>query len=154
MDESGIDHHSYRSYARSPIGSRVYADIPGKYVPRTTLIAGYVKGGFIAPFRFKGYTDTNVFNQWVKRCLVPDLRPGQVVVLDNATFHKSLKTKQLIEKVGCRVLFQPPYSPDLNKIEPMWANIKLRLKSFYDDSKDFYENLDKLFKNMCKCKTI
>lgn len=149
-DESGIDHSYYREYARGPVGSRVYGDISGNRVSRTTLIAGYVKGGFIAPFRFKGYTDTNVFNQWVERCLVPDLRPGQVVILDNASFHKSKRTIEIIETAGCRVLFQPPYSPDLNKIEPMWANIKQRLKSYYDESKEFYENLDHHFKDMCK----
>lgn len=154
LEESGINHSYYREYARSPIGSRVYGDISGNRVARTTLIAGYVKGRFIAPFRFKGYTDTNVFNQWVERCLLPDLRPGQVVVLDNAAFHKSKKTIELIEGAGCRLLVQPPYSPDLNKIEPMWANIKQRLKSYYDDTKTFYENLDYHFKDMCKIKTI
>jgi transposase len=109
-----------------------------------------VKGGFIAPFRFKGYTDTKVFNKWVECCLVPDLRPGQVIILDNASFHKSKKTLELIKAAGCRILFQPPYSPDLNKIEPMWANIKQRLSSYYNDSKTFYEKLDNQFKKMCK----
>lgn len=150
LDESGIDHFFYRRYARSPVGSRVYGEIPGARVSRTTLIAGYVVGGFIAPFRFKGYTNTNVFNQWVEECLIPDLRPGQVVVLDNASFHKSKRTVELIQAAHCRVLFQPPYSPDLNKIEPMWANIKQRLRSFYDHSLSFYENLDYHFKDMCK----
>ena len=151
LDESGIDHSYYREYARSPIGSRVFGDISGNRVSRTTLIAGYVKGGFIAPFRFKGYTNTTVFNHWVKRCLIPDLKPGMTVIMDNAAFHKSKKTRELIEAAGCRLLFQPPYSPDLNKIEPMWANIKQRLKSYYDHSKNFYENLDYHFKDMCKC---
>jgi len=154
VDESGIDHSYYRQDARSPRGSKVYGDISGNRVTRTTLIAGYVKGGFIAPFRFKGYTNTTVFNQWVESCLLPDLTPGQVVILDNASFHKSRRTIELIESVGCRVLFQPPYSPDLNKIEPMWANIKQRLKSYYDHKKNFYQNLDENFKNMCKIKTI
>jgi len=132
------------------MGSRAYGEISGKRVSRTTLIAGYVRGGFIAPFRFKGYTNTAVFNQWVERCLVPDLKKGQVVILDNARFHKSKETVDLIESAGCRVLFQPPYSPDLNKIEPMWANIKERLRSFYDNKKTFYQNLDYHFNDMCK----
>jgi len=151
LDESGIDHVHYREYARSLVGSRVYGDVYGKKVSRTTLISGYVKGGFIAPFRFKGYTDRNVFNHWVETCLVPVLRIGQVVILDNAAFHKSKRTIQLIENAGCRVIFLPPYSPDLNKIEPMWANIKNRLKSYYDQTKSFYDNLDEHFKDMCKC---
>lgn len=151
VDESGIDHHHFRKYAKSPKNTRVYGDISGNYLPRTTLIAGYVEGGFIAPFRFKGYTNPEVFNLWVETCLVPDLRKGMVVIMDNARFHKSDKTVELIESAGCRVLFQPPYSPDLNKIEPMWANIKQRLNSFYDTALSFTQNLDYHFKDMCKC---
>lgn len=151
LDESGIDHSLHRLYARSPRKSRIYGDVSGKRVARTTLIAGYVRGGFIAPFRFKGYTDTSVFNQWVERCLIPDLRPGQTIILDNASFHKSKRTRELIEGAGCHILFQPPYSPDLNRIEPMWANIKQRLRSYFDETKTFYENLDFHFKDMCKC---
>ena len=77
--------------------------------------------------------------------------PGQVVVLDNASFHKSKRTVDLIEAAGCRILFQPPYSPDLNKIEPMWANIKQRLKSYYDDAISFIDNLEYHFIGLCKC---
>ncbi len=150
IDESGIDHALHRLYARSPIGERVYGDVSGKFVARTTLIAGYVKGGFIAPLRFRGYTNTLVFNHWVKVCLVPDLKPGQVVVMDNASFHKSKRTTELIEAAGCRVMFLPPYSPDFNKIEPMWANLKQRIRNYYDNTKTFYENLDQNFKILCK----
>lgn len=150
LDESGIDHSQHREYAKGPRNARIYGEISGKYVSRTTLIAGYVPGGFIAPFRFKGHTNTDVFNLWVERCLIPDLRPGQVVILDNASFHKSKRTVELIEAANCRVLFQPPYSPDLNKIEPMWANIKQRLKSYSDKSKSFIDNLDYHFMDMCK----
>jgi transposase len=123
-------------------------------VSRTTLISAYTKGGFIAPFRFKGYTNTIVFNHWVEHVLIPDLRPGQMIILDNAAFHKSKRTTELIEAAGCRVLFLPPYSPDLNKIEPMWANIKQRLISYYDASKSFHDNLDFHFKGICKIKTV
>lgn len=151
VDESGIDHHHFRKYAKSPRNTRVYGETSGNYLTRTTLIAGYVKGGFIAPFRFKGYTNSEVFNVWVEQCLVPELKPGMVVIMDNARFHKSNKTIHLIETAGCKLLFQPSYSPDLNKIEPMWANIKQRLNSFYDDALSFTENLDYHFNDMCKC---
>ena len=150
LDESGIDEILYRPYARSPRNTRIYADISGKRVARTTLIAGYNQNGFIAPFRFKGYTNTATFNCWVEKCLVPTLRPGQVVILDNASFHKSKRTTELIKAAGCRVLFQPPYSPDINKIEPMWANLKKRIRDHYDKSKTFLENLDTKFVEMCK----
>ena len=82
---------------------------------------------------------------------MPGLRQGMVVIMDNAGFHKSDKTLELIESAGCRLLFQPPYSPDLNKIEPMGVNIKQRLNSFYDTALSFTQNLDHNFKDMCKC---
>ena len=145
-----MDQEVHRPYARAHRGKRVYADISGKFRSRTTVIAGYVKGGFIAPFCFKGHTNTLVFNTWVEKVLLPDLKPGQVVVLDNATFHKSKRTTELIESAGCRVIFLPPYSPDLNKIEPMWANLKRKIRNLYDSSLSFNDNIDCQFKAMCK----
>ena len=65
-----------------------------------------------------------LFQYWVENFLLKELRSGQVVVLDNATFHKSNKVKDLIESVGCSIIFLPPYSPDLNPIEKFWAHMK------------------------------
>jgi len=78
---------------------------------------------------FHGSCDTELFNLWVKTFLIPELQPGQKVVMDNASFHKSPKTKKLIESVGCQVIFLPPYSPDLNPIEKFWANMKRWIKA-------------------------
>lgn len=61
---------------------------------------------------------------WLKDFLIPELKPGQVVIMDNATFHKSEESQKLIERAGCRILFLPAYSPDLNPIEVFWANFK------------------------------
>jgi len=71
-----------------------------------------------------------LFNVWLKDFLIPELKPGQVVIMDNASFHKSQESQELIKKAGCRILFLPPYSPDLNPIEKFWANFKkiVRLK--------------------------
>ena len=79
-------------------------------------------------FRSVGYTDAKRFNGWIQECLLPELRPGQVVVMDNAPFHKSQKTKELIESAGCKLLYQPKYSPDLNPIENVWANLKRKYR--------------------------
>ena len=151
IDESGIDEILYRPYARGPKNTRVYGEKSGKYVSRTTFIAAYNEKRLKAPFRFKGYTNTEVFNCWVQTCLLPDLRAGQTVVMDNASIHKSKRTRELIESAGCRVLFQPPYSPDLNKIEPMWANLKNRIRNYYDQSLSFLENLDSHLCSMSNC---
>ncbi len=61
---------------------------------------------------------------WLKDFLIPELKVGQVVIMDKATFHKSEESRKLIEKAGCRILFLPTYSPDLNPIEIFWANFK------------------------------
>jgi transposase len=65
---------------------------------------------------------------WLETCLLPALAPGQVVVMDNATFHKGGRIEQLIQNAGCKVLYLPPYSPDLNKIEQCWSWLKSRIR--------------------------
>ena len=77
-------------------------------------------------------------NSWVEKLLIKELKPGQFVVMDNAAFHKSQKTKELIESVGCKVIFLPPYSPDFNPIEKFWANMKRWIKNTLSD----FEKLD------------
>lgn len=73
---------------------------------------------------FNGTCDTDVFNLWLETSLLPTLKKGAVIVLDNAAFHKSLRTVELVQQAGCKLLFLPPYSPHLNPIEKLWANIK------------------------------
>ena len=77
---------------------------------------------------FNGSCNSELFNSWVENFLIKELVPGQFIVMDNASFHKSQKTKELIESVGCRVIFLPPYSPDLNVIEKFWAHMKRWIK--------------------------
>lgn len=100
----------------------------GKYFERTNIIAGLNNNKSIAPMVFSGTCNTNVFNTWVEQFLIKELKQGQFVVMDNASFHKSLKTKELIESVGCKVIYLPAYSPDLNPIEKFWANMKKWVK--------------------------
>ena len=78
---------------------------------------------------FKGTCNTELFNTWLEKVLLPELQQGQVVIMDNATFYKSLQTKLLIEKAGCLLLFLPPYSTDLNPIKKYCANLKAKIKS-------------------------
>ena len=66
---------------------------------------------------FNRSCNTQLFEAWVAQFLIKELKPGQVVIIDNASFHKSQRTRELIESVGCRIIFLPPYSPDLNPIE-------------------------------------
>lgn len=143
VDECGINQELYRLYGRSPRGQRIYDDISGnRIVPRISMIAAYCDGRLLAPFRFDGYTDTLVFNLWLEKCLLPELTADQVVILDNATFHKTTKTKQLINSRKCQLLFQPAYSPDLNKIEPQWANLKQGVRTNQNPDLSVHQKLD------------
>lgn len=129
VDESGVDNYLYYPWGYGPRGQKVYGGVSGKRYARESFVAGKVAKKVIAPMCFNGTCNTEVFNTWVEQCLLPELKSGQVVILDNATFHKSLKTKELIESVGCKLLFLPPYSPDLNPIEKFWAHLKAKIKS-------------------------
>lgn len=143
VDECGINHELYRPHGRSPRGQRIYDDISGnRIVPRISMIAAYCDGRFLAPFRFDGYTDTLVFNLWLEKYLLPELTADQVVILDNATFHKSTRTQQLIHSRKCQVLYQPAYSPDLNKIEPQWANLKQGVRTNQNPDLSLHQKLD------------
>lgn len=86
------------------------------------------QGNIIAPLVFQGYTNTDVFVAYLEKVLVPSLRKGQVIVMDNAAFHKSPRIKKIIEDAGCSLIFLPAYSPDLNPIEHFWHSIKNKIR--------------------------
>lgn len=111
------------------------------------MIAGWIHDArkIIAPYVFNGYTDACRFNQWVERCLVPSLEKGQTVIMDNASFHKNHKTRELIEAAGCKLLYLPPYSPDLNPIENVWAVIKSYYKTFKHRGYEHHNAIDMAF---------
>ena len=124
MDETGFAPGTSRTHGYCHIGKRLYGDVDSQSRPRTSLIGGYRNGKLIAPVLFNGNCNTAVMNIWLKDHLLPELRRGSVIVMDNASFHKSVETREIIKAVGCFVLFLPPYSPHLNPIEKLWANIK------------------------------
>ena len=148
IDESGIEETINKDRGWSKKGTILPGSKSGKYYRRTNIIAGYVNGNSIAPFVFKGSCNTELFNKWVEEGLIKELKPGQIVVMDNAAFHRSLKTKELIESVGCKLIFLPPYSPDLNPIEKFWANMKRWLKDQIERFNGIYEALSQFFQ-MC-----
>ena len=147
LDESGIDEFLQRDYARSKRGKQVISDVYGKKYGRTSVIAAWLPHSkeMIAPYVFDGYTDSKRFNGWLEKCLLPCLKKGQVIIMDNAAFHKSKLTKELIESVGCRLLYQPPYSPDLNPIEQQWAILKRKFRKHKHKFKTFNEAVDYAF---------
>jgi transposase len=112
-------------------GCKSFTEALGFRTKRITLIGGYCYGTkeLIAPMEYDGYTNTEVFLSWVEHSLCKELKPNQVVIMDNASFHKSNKVKELIEEVGGRLMYLPPYSPDLNPIEHVWANLKRLIRT-------------------------
>ena len=92
------------------------------------MIAGLSNRTLIAPFLFKGYCNKDVFEAYVEQVLIKELKPGQIVIMDNINFHKAPKVKKLIESAGCELRFLPTYSPDLNPIEHTWFKIKNHIR--------------------------
>ena len=117
----------------------------GKYYERTNIIAGYVNHKSIAPMIFNGSCNTKLFKTWVEEFLIKELQAGQFVVMDNAAFHRSQKARDLIQSVGCKVIFLPPYSPDFNPIEKFWANMKRWIKAKISEFNKLYDALVTFF---------
>lgn len=145
LDESGVDAALHRPYARAPRGTKVLGEVSGPHAQRISLIAALHESQLLAPMRFEGYCDTLVFNAWVEHVLLPELRPGQTVLMDNASFHKSITTKTLIESKGCTLKYLPTYSPDLNPIEPQWAILKARLRKHKTAHQSLGKAIDTIF---------
>ncbi|MCR4623866.1 MAG: IS630 family transposase [Alphaproteobacteria bacterium] len=127
VDESGIDRHLHREYCRAPKGKQVYEAVPGWKFDRCSIVAGKCGKEVLAPFGYYGTCNSELFLKWVKEMLVPNLKKNQIVIMDNASIHKSPKIREAIEKAGCSLVYQPPYSPDLNSIEHFWSYLKKKI---------------------------
>jgi transposase len=148
IDETGIELASCKDRGWGKKNQLLVGKKSGKYYERTNIVAGYTNKKALAPLVFNGSCNTNLFETWVEKCLVKELVPGQFVILDNATFHKSQKIKDLIESAECYLIFLPPYSPDLNPIEKFWANMKRWIKEKIDSANNLYETIQSFF---CLC---
>ena len=118
-----------RLRGRAPRGERLLARIPHGHWKTTTLIAALGVEGMRCSTVVDGAVNADVFESFVEQVLVPELRPGDVVVMDNLSSHKRVRTCELIESAGAELRFLPPYSPDLNPIELIFAKLKQLLRS-------------------------
>ena len=126
IDECGFASSTVRRYGYAPKGQRVDGLVSGHRRPRTSLLAARMEGRLAEPVLFDGTCDTSIFNAWLKTRLCPRLNTHHLVIMDNAAFHTSPETAQLIAATGATLLFLAPYSPDLNPIEHDFAALKKR----------------------------
>ena len=119
-----------RTYGRAPSGVRVDGPVPHGHWKVTTLTAAVRLGGVpeAACLAFDGATDSACFETYVERCLVPTLRPRDIVVMDNLACHKTAEVARLIAAAGAEVRYLPAYSPDLNPIEPVFGKVKHEIR--------------------------
>lgn len=117
-----------RLYGRAPKGERVIGAVPQNYGQNVTMLGALGVHGIQAVMTVEGATDTEVFRTYVRRVLGPTLAPGDVVVLDNLGVHKALGIQQMLARRQARLLYLPPYSPDLSPIEPCWGKVKVSLR--------------------------
>jgi transposase len=128
VDECGADTAMTRTHGRAPAGQRVYTDAPGRW-ESITLTCGVRLSGALPALAFPGATNTDVFEHYVQDVLVPELKPGDVVVWDNVKPHQSDEAVEAVEAAGARVVPLPPYSPDLTPIEELVSKVKGSLRS-------------------------
>ena len=117
-----------RSHGRCLRGERLRMGFPQGHRKTTTLVAGLRLSGMVAPMVLDGTINGDWFEAYVRHVLVPALRPGDIVVMDNLSSHKRVAARELIEAAGAELRFLPPYSPDFNPIEMAFSKLKALLR--------------------------
>ena len=146
IDETGIDRHLYRLYARAPRGEKVYEKISGRHFERTSIVAGQVDREFIAPMIYKESMARDFFVEWFKTQLLPALKITHVIVMDNASFHPKNILDELCIQDKHFFLPLPPHSPDLNPIEQVWDILKKKVTDLLREVPNIFECLERFLK--------
>jgi len=145
LDETGASTHMTRAYGRAPKGQRCIASVPQGHWKTTTFIAALRVGAITAPLVLDGPMDGQSFLAYVHQCLCPTLQPGDIVSADNLPSHKVAGVRQAIEARGASLRLLPPYSPDFNPIENLFAKLKALLKKAAQRSLDgLWQEIGKL----------
>lgn len=124
LDETGTQITMTRTRGRAPAGTRLTERVPRNHGDNRTLLMAIGTDGVKAPLAFARALNGDIFAQWGREWLVPTLRPGQIVILDNLSVHKIARARVAIEAAGCRLEFLPTYSPDCTPIELVFAKVK------------------------------
>jgi transposase len=135
-DECGVHTSLAPIYGYAPRGERLHLPVPRNRGKNTTLLSSMTTGGMGPSLAVEGATTARVFETYVEKVLVPSLRAGQIVVMDNLGAHRPKRIRQLIEQQGCELLYLPAYSPDYNPVEEAFAKIKDLLRKAAARSKE------------------
>ena len=141
MDESGFEHETIRSHGYSLKGTPCIDRYNWQAKKRTNVIGALYEKMLFALDTFEKNINSDIFYDWCKYTLIPSLKRKCVIVMDNASFHK--RVQRLLNRHGHRLLFLPPYSPDLNPIEKKWAQVKFLRQGWMEN------DLSKLFYDVC-----
>ena len=128
IDETSAATNMARRYGRARRGERVVAAVPYGHRKTTTFVAGLRQDGLIAPLALDGAMNGESFLAYVRQFLVPCLRRGDIVIMDNLSSYKIRGVREAIEAAGASLLYLPPYSPDFNPIEQAFAKLKALLR--------------------------
>lgn len=129
IDETWASTNMTHRYGRCRCGERLRIGVPHGHWKTTTFVGALTLRGFIAPFVLDGPIKRDVFETYVEKVLVPQLRPGDVVIMDNLSSHKGPSVRDMIEAAGARLLYLPPYSPDFNLIEKAFSTLTAHLRN-------------------------
>ena len=128
IDETGTSTNMARLRGRCRRGERLIGKVPHGHWKITTFVAGLRRDAITAPFVIDQPMNSAIFKAYLEQCLVPTLKPGDIVVMDNLSSHKSDEVRQIIEAAGANLLYLPPYSPDFNPIEQAFSKLKAHLR--------------------------
>jgi transposase len=129
------------------VGKRFHALRSGKRTERVSWIAALKEGQLFAPMTFEGSCNRDLFETWLGECLIAQLTPGNVIVIDNASFQYSQAIEEMVAEVGCEIWHLPAYSSDFNKIERWWFILKNWMKQRWEEFENFRDCVDAAFKN-------
>jgi transposase len=129
IDETGTSTNMARLRGRCKRGQRLIGKIPNGHWKITTFVAGLRNDAITAPLVIDQPMNGVIFRAYLEQCLVPTLKPGDIVVMDNLPAHKNENVRKIIEAAGAKLLYLPPYSPDLNPIEMAFAKLKAHLRT-------------------------
>lgn len=128
LDETGANTALHRTHGYAPRGQRLPGDAPQSHWKTVTFVGALTANGLIAPWAQAEPMTGVVFQAYIEQILVPQLRPGMVVVMDNLPCHKVPGVREALERAHCRLEYLPPYSPDLNPIEKVFSKFKRLLR--------------------------